>query len=332
MTPIRFASTSPSLMAEKVVICGAGFIGKQIARTLTRSQKLNFCVQLSSRHPQKSYDQLKESIPCGTLLSPVSVDVRDMSSLAAAFEKSSLVISLIGIMHGSPKDFEDIQWRGASNVAKAAQSVGAKLVHFSSIGADPSSSIPYTRTKGLGEISVLEHCPSATVIRPSLVFGPEDDFFNRFSRLSQLLPFLPVFGGGTSRFQPVYVEDLARAVEIIATADTQVKKEVYGKIIEAGGPDVFTYRELMSLVLKYNGRHRPIVSLPFFVGQVQGFFLEKLPFNMFTVTRAQIEQLKSDNVVQDVEGSLNFVSFEKLLRTYCEPPRSVHDVLPGYLR
>ncbi|KAK0233684.1 hypothetical protein IW262DRAFT_101419 [Armillaria fumosa] len=319
-------------MAQKVVICGAGFIGRQITRTLTRNQKHNFRVQLSSRHPQKSYDQLKESSPLGALLSPVSVDVRDTSSLAAAFEGSSLVVSLVGIMHGSPKDFEDIQWKGASNVAKAAQSVGANLVHFSSIGADPSSSIPYTRTKGLGEIAVLEHCPSATVIRPSLVFGPEDDFFNRFSRLSKFLPFLPVFGGGASKFQPVYVEDLARAVEIIATANAEVKKEVSGKIMEAGGPDVFTYRELMSLVLKYNGRYRPIVSLPFFVGKMQGFFLEQLPVNMFTVTRAQIEQLKFDNVVRDVpEGSSNFVSFERLVTAQYEPPRSVHDVLAGYL-
>ncbi|KAK0466461.1 uncharacterized protein EV420DRAFT_1261166 [Desarmillaria tabescens] len=320
-------------MAQKIIICGAGFIGKQIARTLTRNQKHNFRVQLSSRHPQKSYDQLNESTPFGTLLKPVSVDVRDTSSLTAAFEGSSLVVSLVGIMHGSPKDFEDIQWRGASNVSKAAQSVGAKLVHFSSIGADPWSSIPYTRTKGLGEISVLENCPSATVIRPSLVFGPEDDFFNRFSRLSRFLPILPVFGGGTSKFQPVYVEDLARAVEIIATADAKVKNDMSGKIMEAGGPDVFTYRELMGLVLKYNGRYRPIVSLPFFVGRIQGFFLEKLPINMFTVTRAQIEQLKFDNVVQNVpEGSSKFVSFEKLVTAHYEPPRSVHDVLPGYLR
>ncbi|KAK0439768.1 hypothetical protein EV421DRAFT_1905666 [Armillaria borealis] len=297
----------------------AGFIGKQITRTLTRNQKHNFRVQLSSHHPQKSYDlQLKESASHDALLSPVSVDVRDTSSLAVGFEGSSLVVSLVGIIHGSPKDFEDIQWKGASNIAKAAQSVGANLVHFSGIGADPSSSIPYTRTKGLGEISVLEHCPSTTIIRPSLVFGPEDDFFN-------FLPFLPVFGGGASKFQPVYVEDLARAIEIIATADAKVRKEVFGKIMEVGGPDVFTYRELMSLVLKYNSRYRPIVSLPFFVGQMQGFFLEKLPINMFTVTRAHIKRLEFDNVVQNVpEGSSNFVSFEWLVTAQYEPLRSVH--------
>ncbi|KAK0481664.1 hypothetical protein IW261DRAFT_1471891 [Armillaria novae-zelandiae] len=296
-------------MAQKVVICGAGFIGRQITRTLIRNQKHNFRVQLSSRHPQKSYDQLKTSSPPGALLSPVSVDVRDTSSLAAAFEGSSLVVSLVGIMHGSPKDFEDIQWKGASNIAKAAQSVGANLVHFSSIGADPSSSIPYTRTKGLGEISCLRTLSKR----------------NYHSAKS-------LFGGGTSKFQPVYVEDLARAVEIIAIADAKVKKEVSGKIMEAGGPDVFTYRELMSLVLKYNGRYRPIISLPFFVGKMQGFFLEQLPINMFTVTRAQIEQLKFDNVVQDVsEGSSNFVSFERLVTAQYEPLRSVHDVLAGYL-
>ena len=180
-------------MSQKVVVCGAGFLGtfalhyytchfsflvsgNAITRNLTRSPAIR--VQLSGRTPQKSYEFLKISVPHQRLLSPVTVDVRNIETLRHAFDDASLVVSLVGIMQGNPTDFEEIQWRGALNVAQAARDAGAKLVHISAIGADPDSNIPYVRTKGLGEISVLEEYPQATIVRPSLVFGPEDDFFN----------------------------------------------------------------------------------------------------------------------------------------------------------
>lgn len=168
-----------------------------------------------------------------------------------AFDGATAVISLVGIMHGTPQDFERIQWRGAENVAVCAKEVGAKLIHFSAIGANAQSNIPYARTKALAERAVFDVMPEATVIRPSLVFGPEDDFFNvnlffnviryltyhqRFARLSRFLPFLPVFGGGRSRFQPVYVGDLARLVEVISRDEPNISQDVAGQIIEAGGP------------------------------------------------------------------------------------------------
>ncbi|KNZ75025.1 NADH dehydrogenase [ubiquinone] 1 alpha subcomplex subunit 9, mitochondrial [Termitomyces sp. J132] len=188
----------------------------------------------------------------------------------------------------------------------------------------------YAKTKGLAEHSILQICPDATIIRPSLVFGPEDDFFNKFSRLSKFLPFLPVFGGGTSRFQPVYVEDLARAVEIIARDDPDVRKLVQGCIMEAGGPEIFTFKQLMELVLMHNKRYRPIISLPYAVGLLQGAVLEKLPTNLFTVTRDQVKQLSSDNVINP--SSLpGVISFKDLLERYSGPLTSVHDVLPTYL-
>ncbi|KAF9040468.1 NAD(P)-binding protein [Hymenopellis radicata] len=316
-------------MSQKIVVCGAGFIGTQITRLLTKTPCIR--VQLSSRTPQKSYDQLKSTLSPSSLLPPVSVDVKSPSSLSSAFKNASMVISLVGIMHGTPKDFEDIQWKGAAAVAGAAHDVGAQLIHFSAIGADSSSPIPYARTKGLGEKAVFENHPNATIIRPSLVFGPNDDFFNRFSRLSKFLPFLPVFGGGSSLFQPVFVDDLARLVDLIAK-DASVAKEVQGKIIEAGGPEVFTYKQLMEAVLKYNGRTRPIVSLPFAFGILQGAVLEQLPVNLFTVTRAQVEQLKSDNIVNP-NPEANCISLENLFRKHSSTPdlRSIHDVLPSYL-
>jgi uncharacterized protein YbjT (DUF2867 family) len=135
-------------------------------------------IQVSSREPDRVYRKQKETLPQDHLLPPVSVDVTKRDTLTHAFDNADAVVSLVGILHGSPAQFEAIQWRGAENVALAAAAVGAKLVHISAIGADPSSKIPYARTKALGEEAVLSHCPNATIIRPSLIFGPGDGFFN----------------------------------------------------------------------------------------------------------------------------------------------------------
>uniref|UniRef100_A0A0W0FGB6 NAD-dependent epimerase/dehydratase domain-containing protein n=1 Tax=Moniliophthora roreri TaxID=221103 RepID=A0A0W0FGB6_MONRR len=318
-------------MASKVVICGAGFLGSHIAQALGTSTAIKHCVQLASRNPVKTYSILEHRLPADRLLSPATVDITKPLTLTSTFQNAAVVVSLVGIMHGTPQDFENIQWKGAFNVAEAAQRAGAKVVHISAIGADANSEVPYTRTKALGEQAVLEHCPDATIIRPSIVFGPEDDFFNRFSRLSKYLPFMPVFGGGTSRFQPVYVDDIARAVEIIARNDPKVNSLVSGKIIEAGGPDVLTYRQIMELVLKYNGRWRPIISLPFWLGMIQASILERLPHNLFTLTRSQVSQLKMDNVVNEKMSS-DTIPISSLLEMDGQGPlKSVDEILPTYL-
>ncbi|GLB35922.1 putative NAD(P)H-binding [Lyophyllum shimeji] len=302
-------------MPHKVVVCGAGFLGTNIARNVAASRVQRPQIQLSSRNPDKIHKVLQHTIPSDRLLPPVPLDVTNPSTLPPAFSDANVVVSLVGVMHGSPKDFEDIQLRGAENVANAVKDVGAKLIHFSAIGADPQSDIPYWRTKGLAEDSILRICPDATILRPSLVFGPEDDFFNRFSRLSKYLPVLPVFGGGRALLQPVYVGDVARAVEILSRDDPDVRKETAGKIIEAGGPDVFTFRQLMELVLKYNHRYRPIISLPFQVGMLQGAVLERLPVNLFTITRSQVKQLQADNIVNPA-ASAGSISFKDLLEKF----------------
>lgn len=155
--------------------------GSHIAKALTHvrpDSTLTRRVQISSRKPEKMHSTLQRVIPNNILLPPVSIDIMDPNTLIPAFVDAKVVISLVGVMHGSVEDFEDIQWKGAENIAKAARDVGAKLIHVSAIGADSKSKIPYVRTKGLGEAAVFATCPDATVIRPSLVFGPEDDFFN----------------------------------------------------------------------------------------------------------------------------------------------------------
>jgi uncharacterized protein YbjT (DUF2867 family) len=154
--------------------------GSNIARAISSANNLNALrrVQISSRNPHKVYAQLKETLPRDHLLPPVPVDVTREETLAQAFENADAVVSLVGILQGSPAQFEAIQWKGAENIARAAAAVGAKLVHISAIGADPHSKIPYARTKALGEEAVRSHCPNATIIRPSLVFGPGDGLFN----------------------------------------------------------------------------------------------------------------------------------------------------------
>ncbi|KAF5312254.1 hypothetical protein D9619_002949 [Psilocybe cf. subviscida] len=319
-------------MSRKVVICGAGFLGRHIGQAIANSTHSNCSIQISSRHPQKIHDAIKPNVPPSRLLAPVSVDITKLATLEAAFQDASMVVSLVGIMHGTPAGFEAIQHQGAKNVAIVAKKAGAKLVHFSAIGADSTSSIPYVRTKGLAEQSVLSVDPKATIIRPSLVFGPEDDFFNRFARLASIMPFLPVFGGGVSKFQPVYVGDLARFVEVLSRDDKRTQGRFESNVIEAGGPQTFTYRELMQMVLDVTGRKRPILSLPFELGLLQGAILEKLPVNLFTVTRSQVEQLKSDNIVNPSMPSGHLSLADALSEAGLPPMYSVQDILPTYLR
>ena len=189
-------------MAQKIVLCGAGFlgafsyqgvsvelfcesywrfVGSNIATAISRVNNGAGAlrrVQVSSRNPHNIHVKLQETLPGDHLLPPVPVDVTKGETLTQAFENADAVVSLVGILQGSPAQFEEIQLRGAENVARAAVAVGAKLVHVSAIGADPHSKIPYARTKALGEQAVLSHCPDATIIRPSLVFGPGDNLFN----------------------------------------------------------------------------------------------------------------------------------------------------------
>ncbi|KAF8844108.1 NAD(P)-binding protein [Paxillus ammoniavirescens] len=317
-------------MSHKVVICGAGFLGFNVAKNLLASSGGSLSrVQLSSRRPEKVQDALKNinDIDHNRLLPPLPIDITDPESLDNAMKDADVVVSLVGLLRGTPESFERIQWRGAENVARTASKTGAKLIHFSAIGADVNSPIPYWRTKALGEEAVYRHCPDATVFRPSVVFGPGDGLFMRFSRLSKVLPFMPVFGGGTTRFQPVFVGDVARAVQAIVE-DEEIRKQVSGKVIEAGGPDILTYKEIIELVLLYTNRWRPIVSIPYSIGMLQGAVLERFPDTMFTITRNQIEQLKADNIVTGTGATFSDLVFRQTSR----PLTSVHAVLPTYLK
>ncbi|CED84925.1 NADH:ubiquinone oxidoreductase, NDUFA9/39kDa subunit [Phaffia rhodozyma] len=337
--------------STKIVIIGAGFLAKYITKTLiaasSRSQ-----IFLASRNPDKLYTDLKH---LGKQISTpyTGIDITDRGQnkrLDEALEGAEVVINLVGILYGSRPVFEAVQWKGAENVARASQKAGAKLIHISAIGANSTSSIDYWRTKGLGEQAVLSESPKATIIRPSLIFGPGDGFFARFATLAKYLPFLPVFGGGASLFQPVYAGDIARAVEVVSRSrrNPEIADLVDGKIIEAGGPKVYTYKELMQTTLKYAELSRPVVSVPFALGSVQGLVMEQFPENLLTVTRSQVNQLRENNIVTDPLPSTH-VSFAQVISSFppldlpsSSPPSkgiktdqevltSVEQILPEYL-
>ncbi|KAI5451405.1 hypothetical protein NCC49_001712 [Naganishia albida] len=348
-----FSSTTKNLAEKKrkIVVIGAGFIGSYIAKALISDSRNT--VVLASRNPDKLYQSLKGL--GAQLLPPAKVDISQPSTITPAVEGADAVISLVGILTGTEKQFIDLQEKGGQNVAKAAKDAGVKrVVMVSALGIDGGET-PYARTKLAAEKAFRTLHPTATIVRPSLVFGPGDQFFARFAKLAKFLPFLPVFGGGNSRFQPVYVGDVAKAVEVVSRDDIEIVNQVGGKIIEAGGPEVFTYRDLMKITLNYAGlaSRRFVISLPFWVGYIQGFFLEKLPESMFTVTRDQVKQLKKDNIESDPSNPnrpQDRISIADLLTRF--PPantrtsmfsldasvndprsilKSVHDILPTYI-
>ncbi|CAG8576604.1 1511_t:CDS:2 [Ambispora gerdemannii] len=300
-----------------VVIGGTGFIGKYVAKAFIRYP--NASIQLVARNPK--LDQLQNL--GNQILPPIKTDITSPLEVLEACKGANVVINLVGIMHEKPPKytFESVQHQGARNVAVAARENNATLVHVSAIGADPNTDIPYARTKGLGESSVRQEYPNSVIIRPSLVFGPEDDFFNRFAKLARLLPFMPVFGGGTTKFQPIHVCDLADAI-----FKTAADPKYQGKIIEAGGPTVYNYREIMQLTLDQAGIKRPIVSMPWSIGLLQGFFLEKLPLNLFTITRDQVKLLQKDNIVHANSDILTLKDLG------INSPREAEKILHQYLR
>jgi uncharacterized protein YbjT (DUF2867 family) len=266
---------------------GTGFIGRYVvSRLCERGARL----RVISRSPTTHGHHLQ---PLGRV-DQIVVQSADLSSEAAlrrAVAGSAGVVNLIGILHETRRHrFAEVQGALPGRIAAAARAEGAaRMVQVSAIGADPASSSAYARSKAEGERRVFEAFPDATVLRPSIVIGPEDAFFNRFAALARLLPALPLLGGGGTRFQPVYVGDVAQAVVAALERD-----DCPGKVYELGGPQVYTFAELMRYMLKVVGRRRLLPTVPFGLAKFQARFLELLPEP--PLTRDQVELLKVDNV------------------------------------
>jgi NADH dehydrogenase len=267
---------------------GSGFLGRHVVRALC---KRNYRIRVAVRRPELAgFLQ-----PLGRVgqIHAVQANLRNPDSVMAAAQDADIVINLTGILYQRGKQrFQAVQADGAEAVAKAAFARGASMIHVSAIGADAQSAALYGRTKAEGERRVLAALPSAVIFRPSIMFGPEDTFFNRFAAMARLSPALPLIGGGRTRFQPVFVGDVAWAI-----ADAAEGKARAGTIYELGGPEVKSFRELMEYMLEIIGRRRLLVPLPFALATLQAYVLQLMPKPLLTPD--QVELLKYDNVVSD---------------------------------
>src|SRR6202051_3801756 len=269
------------------VFGGSGFLGRSVVRALC---KRDYRIRVAVRRPELA-GHLQ---PLGKVgqIHAVQANLRYPASVEAAMRDSHVAINLVGILAESgAQTFDAVQGVGAGAVAKAAAAVGARMVHVSAIGADENSLARYARAKAAGEKAVLSAVPSATLMRPSGVFGPEDQFTNRFAALARISPMLPLIGGGLTRLQPVYVGDVATAV-----ADAVDGKTKAGATYELGGPEVLTMREIMEVILATIERRRMLVSLPFGLAKFQAMFLQFAP-GPLKLTPDQVALLRSDNVV-----------------------------------
>lgn len=296
---------------------GSGFVGRYIARRLA---KAGWRIRVAVRHPNEAM-HVK---PYGAVgqVEPVLCNIRDDASVAQVMNGADAVVNCVGTFDRRGKNnFDAVQHEGAARIARIAADEGVeRLVHISAIGADEDAATLYGQSKGKGETAIREHFPQAVILRPSVIFGAEDQFFNRFAGMARLGPVLPLVGADT-RFQPVYVDDVA------AAAVEGVEGRAAPGIYELGGPDVQSFRELMQEMLQVIRRRRMILNIPFFAARPMAFMSEMV--SMLTgglipaqITRDQVESLRQDNVVSDDAKTLADLGVEAT---------SMESVLPDYL-
>jgi len=302
---------------------GSGFLGRHLVRALAKRQ---YRIRIAVRRP----DLAGHLQPLGRVgqIHAVQANVRHRPSVAAAVRGSDVVVNLVAILFEADRQrFDAVQSFGAEGIALAAAAHNARMIHVSAIGADENSSAAYARAKARGEQLVLAATPDATIFRPSILFGPNDDFFNRFAGIARMSPVLPLIGGGQTRFQPVFAGDVAEAIAQAVDGATQP-----GSIYELGGPEVFTFKELMEFVLATIERRRLLVPLPFGLAKLQAAVFElvsMLPLRVLSkplLTRDQVELLRYDNVVSD-QARQDGLTLEGLGIA----PRSIAAIVPTYL-
>ncbi|MFL2812351.1 MAG: complex I NDUFA9 subunit family protein [Paracoccaceae bacterium] len=302
---------------------GTGFLGRYIVNRLA---KLGYIINVVTRFPNEAIF-LKTSGNVGQI-NFVKGSFSSLSKLSYLLSSSETVINCVGILNeGKNQKFRQIHSDTPEKLAILAKDLGVKkFIHISSIGADQKSDSNYAKSKGIGETKILDAFPNAIILRPSIVFGSEDQFFNLFSQISCISPILPIVGGNT-KFQPVYVDDIAKLVEKIL----KIEKSTYEKnisIYELGGPDIMSFHSLMLKMLTFIYRKKLIVNLPFWFAKLicpTIFILHKLSFNKIPllITEDSIKQLKNDNIV-----SKKFLGFED----FGIKPKSMDLILPSYLK
>jgi NADH dehydrogenase len=299
-----------------VVFGGSGFIGRHVVRALA---KRGYRVRAACRRP----DLAGHLQPLGNVgqIQPVQANLRVRWSVDHAVRGADHVVNLVGILHqGGRQTFNAVHEFGARAVAEAARGVGAGLTHVSALGADLESASAYAASKARGEKAVLETLPNAVIVRPSIAFGPEDGFFNRFAAMARVSPVLPLIGGGATKFQPVYVGDIAEA--IARSVDGKVEG---GRAYELGGPQVLTFRQCMEELLEAIGRKRLLAPVPWWLANLQASVLQLLPNPL--LTRDQVMQLREHNIVSEKAGKEG----RTLAGIGIAAPQAIGTILPSYL-
>ncbi len=306
-----------SLETSKLVTVfgGSGFIGRYVVQKLARR---GYRIRVACRRP----DLAGHLQPLGNVgqIHTVQANLRHRWSVDRAVKGADVVINSVGALYETGKQkFDAIQEFGPREIAEAARSADAKMIHISVTGASESSNSKYAQTKARGEKAVFETLPEAIVLRPSLVFGPEDGFFNKFADMARFSPALPLIGGGHTKFQPVYVGDVAEA--IAKAVDGEIEG---GSIYELGGSEVLSFRECMEKMLAVIGRKRWLINLPFPIARFNAHFLQLLPNPLLTVD--QVKLLESDNIV-----SPEATDDGRTLEGLGISPHTLDAVLPTYL-
>jgi NADH dehydrogenase len=294
---------------------GSGFLGRHLVRALARR---HYRIRIACRRP----DLTGHLQPLGRVgqIHAVQANVRNAGSVEAAARGASTVINLVGILfERGQQRFNAVQDQGAARVAQAATAQGARMIQVSAIGADENSASLYARSKALGEKAVFAASPDAVIVRPSVVFGPEDDFFNKFGAMARMLPALPLVGGGETKFQPVFAGDVAEAIAQIVEG-----KAKPGTIFEIGGAEVLTFKEILEYVLNVTERRLLLVPVPFALAKLKAAFLQLMPKPLLTPD--QVELLKSDNVV-----SARAKAEGRTLAAFGIEPTAIESIVPTYL-
>ncbi len=308
------------------VFGGSGLVGRHVVRALAQA---GWRVRVATRRPDLAFHLQ----PLGRVgqVQAVQANVRFPASIAAALRGAEAAINLVGVLtSGGRQSFDAVHVFGARAIARAASQAGvANLVHLSALGADAASDSAYARSKAEGEAAVLEASPSAVILRPSVVFGPEDHFFNRFAALARLAPALPLFGGGHARLQPVFAGDVAASAALALDGKARA-----GAIYELGGPEVRSFRELMQFILDTTGRKRLLVPVPFAAAHWMAAAIEGVDFVSLGLfppdllfTRDQVALLRHDNIVSTTAKAEG-----RTLEGLGLAPSTFESIVPAYLQ
>ena len=298
------------------IIGGSGFVGRHVVRALA---KRGYRIRVACRRPDLAGHVVPLGVP-GQIV-PVQANIRFPASVAAVCDGAYAVINLTGVLYSSgAQSFDAVHVFGASAVAKSAKTAKAQvLIHLSAIGADENSTSAYARSKAEGEKAARSAFLGATIIRPSIVFGPEDNFFNQFAKMARLSPALPLIGGGGTKFQPVFVGDVAEAVAKLI--DRGVAD---GKTYELGGPEVMSFKQILKYILDTTQRRRLLLPIPFGIAKLMGAIAGLMPKPALTTD--QVESLKTDNLV-----SANATKDGRTLEGLGITARTVEAIVPSYL-